>query len=89
MANSITVHSKANTDYNGTWARPDIEAEMESLGIEVDDDTDWVEFLFDHAFIDDFDPAFESIIDAFVHNDRVVEVYAKLDNNDDIKISKK
>lgn len=89
MFNAVTVRSKANPDHNGTWAKLDIEDEMKSLGIKIDENADWIEFLFDHVFSDDFDPALYSIIDAFIHNGRLAEIALKLDNGDDLKITKK
>ena len=89
MFNTVTVRSKANPDHNGTWAKLDIEDEMKSLGIKIDKNVNWIEFLFDHVFSDDFDPALYSSIDTFIHNDRLVEIAIKLDNGDDLKITKK
>ena len=72
----ILIECLTEPDWCGTWTRKDIEDEMKSLDIQISNQYDWLDYLFDHLF---FEEAWriQTILDVFMKNDelRMIAVY--------------
>lgn len=49
----LKINSKTNPEICGFWNASDIEAEMIDLEIPLNHDTDWIDYIISHDFMDE------------------------------------
>lgn len=79
----LKVTCKSNEDLNGTWIQRDVEAELRDIGIKINGDLDWIDFILAHLF---GDPPREAIYAAILDHD-VQSIVFKV-GSDVVKIEK-
>lgn len=52
MFNPTIFVTSDNVDIAGSWNQHDVEAEMLDLDIQINNDTDWIDYIMDRNFAD-------------------------------------
>ena len=73
----ITIDCRTNEDYQGSYDKASIIEEMNELGYAHDTEHDWMDYVFNHVFMDEPDWT-QELNDFFVMNDTITSMTVKL-----------
>ncbi len=80
---NLKITCNTNPDIPGEWNRADVEQEMKEVGIEVNGNDEWLEYVLGHVFDEVVLPP--GVYDAIMSGD-VQSIIFKTKENDVVKI---
>ena len=80
---NLKITCNTNPDIPGEWSQADVEQEMKDVGIEVNGNDEWLEYILGHVFDEVVLPP--GIYDAVMSGD-VQSIIFKTRENDVVKI---
>lgn len=73
----ISIECQTNEDYQGTYDKASIIKEMNEIGCAHTSKYDWMDFIFNHIFMEEPDWT-QELNDFFVRNDTILSMTVKL-----------
>ena len=80
---NLKITCNTNPDIPGEWSQADVEQEMKDVGIEVNGNDEWLEYILGHVFDEVVLPP--GVYDAIMSGD-VQSIIFKTKENDVVKI---